>query len=41
MSDLISQVDSHLSNDSPDVCVLSTVPVLTMLTMLKCNQELM
>jgi hypothetical protein len=29
MSDLISQVDSHLSHDSPDVCVLSTVPVLS------------
>ncbi|CAF5130990.1 unnamed protein product, partial [Rotaria sp. Silwood1] len=29
MSDLISQVDSHLSHDSPDVCVLSIVPILS------------
>jgi hypothetical protein len=29
MCDIISQVDSHLSHDSPDVCVLSTVSVLS------------
>jgi len=29
MCDLISQVDNHLLHDSPDVCVLSTVPVLS------------
>jgi len=29
MCDLISQVDSDLLHDSPDVCVLSTLPVLS------------